>query len=139
MKAYTRLRELAPELARLFLWTQEVIGTREVGFRQGDPASTTNASLSLEDTLDRVQEALREEQSRLRDDGYDFPDGQLVAFADDGNILTTLGVAVKLAGRIPELYAEDQLEVVLKKSYIISRFADEAEGWHVTRRLEKNN
>ena len=73
--------------------------------------------------------------STLGDIGQNLPEGHLVAFADDGNILTTLGVAVLLAAKFPEIYEFDHLEVVLKKSKIVSAYADKVpanewpEGW----------
>ena len=48
--------------------------------------------------------------------------GHLVAFADDGHVLTTLGVAVKLAEFLPDIYAEDRLDVVVPE-------AQWPEGW----------
>ena len=148
--ALARLREYAPRTVRGFHWTHygksdlvhgngEILGQREIGFRQGDPASTINASLALEDTMDRLEIELREIEAQLRldlgDIGQNLPEGHLVASADDGNILTTLGVAVLLAAKIPEIYAFDRLEVVLKKSKIVSAYADKVpanewpEGW----------
>ena len=149
--ALARLREYAPRTVRGFHWTHydksdlvhgngEILGQREIGFRQRDPASTINASLALEDTMvDRLEIELRAIEAQLRldlgDIGQNLPDGHLVAFVDDGNILTTLGVAVLLAAKIPEIYAFDRLEVVLKKSKIVSAYADKVpanewpEGW----------
>ena len=39
----------------------------------------------------------------------------MVAFSDDGHVPTTLGVAVKLAVCLPEIYGEARHEVVLKR------------------------
>ena len=74
--AFAKLKELAPDLVRLFYWTHvdpsdlvyggAVVGHREVGFRQGDPASTINASLALEYTMDRVGIKLKEIIDEMR-------------------------------------------------------------------------
>ena len=135
------LSEHSPELVRLFLWTHtgesdlvwntgEVVGRREIGFRQGCPGSSTNASLALLPVAARIKQALREEEERLRAqmgiDANTLKDGDLINFVDDGNILTTLGVAVRLAARIPEIYAVDALRVVTHKSSILCTRADEA-------------
>ena len=57
------------------------MGKRAVGFRQGNPASTVNASLALEYTMNRVENKLRAEDNWDEDDLHS---GHLVAFADDG-------------------------------------------------------
>ena len=121
------------------MYERVVVGQREVGFRQGDPASTINASLALEYTMDRVENKLREIVRDMRaEENWDEDDlhgGHLVGFADDGHVLTALGVAVKLAACLPEFYGKDRLEVVVKKSEIISQYANLVpenelhEGW----------
>ena len=145
------LAEHSPELVRLFLWTHtgssdlvwktgEVVGHRQIGFRQGCPGSSTNASLALLPVAARIKEALREEEQRLRTemgiDARTLRDGNLINFVDDGNVLTTLGVAVRLAARIPAIYAVDSLRVVTRKSSILCTRAGDAvaagqwpEGW----------
>ena len=63
------LSEHSPDLIRLFLWTHtgtsdlvwntgEVVGRREIGFRQGCPGSSTNASLALLPVAARIKQAL---------------------------------------------------------------------------------
>ena len=108
------------------MYERVVVGQREVGFRQGDPASTINASLALEYTMDRVENKLREIVRDMRAaenwDEDDLHGGHLVTFADDGRVLTTSGVAVKLAACLREIYGEVRLEVVVKKSEIISQY-----------------
>jgi hypothetical protein len=149
--AFEKLLEWAPGLARLFHWTHvdgsaliwnsgDVVGRRAIGFRQGCPASTANASLALVDVVSRLKTALAEVEEQVRQErgyiGRDLRPGSVVCYADDANIFTTLGVAVRLAERIPDLYAVDGLRVATQKSIIISRRAGEAqlaqvwpEGW----------
>jgi hypothetical protein len=51
----------------------------------------------------------------------------VVCYADDANIFTTLGVALRLARRIPDLYAVDGLRVAAHKSIIICKRGGEAQ------------
>ena len=91
------LVEHAPELVRLFLWTHtdssdlvwnsgEIVGRREIGFRQGCPGSSTNASLALLPVAARIKTALREEEQRLRGemgiDANTLKDGHLINFVE---------------------------------------------------------
>jgi hypothetical protein len=139
--AFERLVMWAPGLARLFHWTHvecsdliwstgDVVGRRVIGFRQGCPASTANACLALVDVVSRLKAALIEEEEQLRRDrgleGREIRPGSVVCYADDANVFTTLGVAVRLATRITEIYAVDGLRVARNKSVIISRRGGEA-------------
>jgi hypothetical protein len=140
--AFERLLEWAPGLARLFHWTHvegsdlvwntgDVVGRREIGFRQGCPASTANACLALVDVVSRLKAALEEEENSFRAErglhGREPRPGSVVCYADDANIFTTLGVAVRLATRISDIYAVDGLRVAPHKSIIISRRGGEAQ------------
>ena len=140
--AYEKLLIWAPELVRLFHWTHadssdlvwntgEIVGQRQIGFRQGCPASTANACLALVDTISRLTEALREEEAQLKQDlclrDQELKPGSVVCYADDANAFTTLGVAVRLAERVPEIYAVDSLRVAPNKSIIIGARGGEAQ------------
>jgi hypothetical protein len=140
--AYDRLVEWAPELTRLFHWTHvdsselvwstgEIVGTREIGFRQGCPASTANACLALVDVVSRLKATLFTEEEQFRQErqleGRQLRPGSVICYADDANIFTTLGVAVRLASRIADIYAVDGLRVATQKSIIISRRGGEAQ------------
>jgi hypothetical protein len=111
--------------------TGEVVGRREIGFRQGCPASTANACLALVNVVSRLKEALLAEEEQFRRERglerRELRPGSVVCNADDANIFTTLGVAVRLANQIPAIYAVDGLRVAPHKSFIISRRAGEAQ------------
>ena len=136
--AFNGMREAAPDLLRVLLFTHQapspvvhsdgtVIGQREIGFRQGCPGSSSNASLALKPVYDDMLKALRETEREFREEkGVDVKDGDLLAFVDDVEAQTVLGVATRFAPKVPDIYKEHGLTVVVRKSWIRGRRINEA-------------
>jgi hypothetical protein len=140
--AYRELLTLAPALARLFIWTHDapsdlvygdgtVVGYREIGEKQGCPGSSANGSLALRPVYNRLIEVVREvERDFIRDKGLteeEFRQRSLaLSYVDDCNLLTCLGVAVRVARLIPAIFAEFGLRVVASKCAILSERVEEA-------------
>ena len=145
------LLEYAPEVTRLFKWTHvdpsdlvwsdgSVICQRMIAYRQGCPGSTPNASLALMPVGDEVLAALRVAEVEFRTEmglqADPYGPGHYLCFADDGKVLTTLGIAVRFAARLVEIFNRHHLVAVLAKSYIVCYKAEAAhaagawpEGW----------
>ena len=136
------LRELAPELARLYIWTHNhasdlvysdgtVVGHREIGEGQGCPGSSPNGSLALRALYRRLAEVTREvEIAFLQGKGMSEEAfrqrGHGLSFIDDWNGLVCLGVAVRLAPLIPGVYAEFGMRCEESKGAIVCTRAQEA-------------
>jgi hypothetical protein len=117
------LRDKAPEAVRLFricydgpstlyFGTGCEVGRAETGVLQGDPMANIYSGLALEKPYEAI---------RRRLDELDPSDSAVVAYADDGNCLGSLGTAISMVAECVKILEEHGLEAVKRKFILAGR------------------
>jgi hypothetical protein len=126
------MRESCPELIRFFMWTYdranslvsgtgEVLGMRHIGVIQGDPLATLLCALALKPIAKSIQLLVNDETERASERGERVLSPGVIMFADDMYVWGSMGVLCRVADGLKDIYAQDGLQIVTRKSKLVGK------------------
>ena len=144
-----KLEEICPELVPYVRWTYsqpttlvnsmgEPVGKRYIGLQQGCPMGTALCGVAMMPIAACIVAALAEVEADVAAEGGHALSSHLIGFADDNNIVGSLGVLTRVLPRLAGIYADEGLVMVAHKSLLVGervrelRAADIPEGCQIS-------